>query len=276
MKSIFRYPGGKTKKAPLDWIMSYRPEVVDEYREPCVGGGGVFWAMQGKRWINDKHPGLIAVYRALKDDPEGFIEECRAIRPALGGERTTAVGPRGGKPKNARFQKLFNQFKEYDGPHQALRYFFLNRTGHAGRVRYDVQSRLYMSKPEGWNIVWKQGVLEAAGEHMQGVRVTCGDYSKLLRAPGENVWVYMDPPYAVNTEMPENDKQYQHNFNEDDHVRLRDEIAACPHRVLLSYDDHPLIRDLYADFEIRTNTWTYGGTTLCQKKTGQELLILNY
>jgi site-specific DNA-adenine methylase len=44
---IFRYPGGKGRKAVYTWILGHAPDVVAEYREPFVGGGGVFFRLSG-------------------------------------------------------------------------------------------------------------------------------------------------------------------------------------------------------------------------------------
>ena len=43
MKSIFRYPGGKSKPAIQKTILKYVPQDIKEYREPFVGGGGIFY-----------------------------------------------------------------------------------------------------------------------------------------------------------------------------------------------------------------------------------------
>ncbi len=40
---VFRYPGGKAKAAKQ--LIQYSPPHFKEYREPFVGGGGVFWQL---------------------------------------------------------------------------------------------------------------------------------------------------------------------------------------------------------------------------------------
>lgn len=154
MKSIFRYPGGKTKKGIQDWILQHKPRGVVNYREAFVGGGGVFWGMKPRdfqsAWLNDRHEGLIAVYEAMRDRPEEFIAKCREIEPPRDDDPVTDIGVRGGEPKNARLKAVFDSLKLNTDCDQALRYYFVNRTVHgSGRVNYDIPSRLYFSNPNG-------------------------------------------------------------------------------------------------------------------------------
>ncbi|MFA5344733.1 MAG: Dam family site-specific DNA-(adenine-N6)-methyltransferase [Candidatus Omnitrophota bacterium] len=267
--NIFRYPGGKSKASIRDWILSQMPDDTLEYREPFVGGGGIFFAVPQhlRRWINDIHPGLIAVYKALKRN-DGFIESCKRIKAAQPTE------PLNGR-YNARLGRVFDRFKANEQMDQALRYFFLNRTVFAGRVNYAIPSRLYYSHPDGWNIV-NTTKLEQASDCLQHVKITCRDYAHLLSTPGEKVWVYIDPPYVVNTNLTASSQLYQYNFTLDDHRLLATRIRDCQHRVCVSYDDHPLIRELYKDFRILNHLNTNCGTTNSTKQRVTELLILNY
>lgn len=281
MKTIFRYPGGKSKPAIRDWILSHRPSDTKEFRETMVGGGGVFFAIsEGPRWINDKSEGLIEVYKALRDRPAEFIGACRAIAAAQPGDPLTERGKRGGRQKNARLFETYEAMAAGVGVDPALRYLFLNRTNFGGRVDYSRPYRFNLpnfSNQEGWNIV-NGTLLEQAANHLQGVRITCDDYEPLLLEAGDSVWVYVDPPYVVNDNLTERDQLYAHNFNIDAHVRLRAIVGQSPHRVCISYDDDEggIVRDLYKGFTLIENEWAYGGTILAEKKIGKELLILNY
>jgi DNA adenine methylase len=284
MKSPFRYPGGKTKTSIQQWILSHRPAGVEEYREPFVGGGGVLFALEPssvkRRWINDANEGLMSVYRALLERPAEFFAHCRQIEPARPDDPMTADGVDGGKPQNARLKAVFDELALNEGCDQALRYFFVNRTVFGGRVNYDRPSRLYFSKPEGWDIV-KGDRLERAARHVVGTRLTCGDFQPLFATPGKGVWIYADPPYVCNTGFTGNSKLYQHNFTEEDHERLAVTVRKCKHKVCLSYDDDPdgMVRSLYpetAGFTFVKTEWAYNGSTNAKKDRGQELLILNY
>lgn len=282
MQSIFRYPGGKSKKAVRDWILRHKPQGVREYREPFVGGGGIFFGVRDveRRWINDRHEGLVAVYAALRDRPREFIAACREIPPASPGDERTGGGERGGQPVNARLKAVFDRLAFDPDADPALRYFFVNRTVFAGRVNYDIPSRLYFSNETGWDIAHSDR-LERAARHVAGVRVTSGDFAPLLSEPGEDVWVYCDPPYVVNTEMTRTSQLYQYGFSEDDHRRFAAAVRASPHRVAVSYDDDGggFVRSLFPEsegFRVVCGSWAYSGTTNETKEQGKELLILNY
>lgn len=277
MKSIFRYPGGKSKTSVRDWILSAQPDDINEYREPFVGGGGIFFEMTGKRWINDIHSGLIAVYKALRDRPEEFITKCRRIKTHQPNDETTPSGKRNGQPKNKRMQDFFEYIKMNEDEDQALRYFYLNRTCYSGRVNYDRPSRLYFSNPNGWNIINTKR-LDTAARHLRKVRITCQSYEALLHEPGQGVWIYVDPPYLVNTNLCPNDKLYQHNFTFEQHEKLAADVRQSPHKIAISYDDDKdgIIRSLYKGFNIQPNNWKYCGSCLPTKRDGAELLITNY
>jgi site-specific DNA-adenine methylase len=194
-------------------LLKYMPTGTTEYREPFVGGGGVYFALEGKllqrRWINDLNPGLVSVYEAFISKPAEFIALCRTIAPHQVGE--AEISTKGtGKAYNKRLGEVFESFKYDEVMDQALRYFFLNRTVWAGRVNYDpdFESRLYYSNPNGWNVTKRPGFLEAIAEHMRGTELTKGDYGVLLESPPEirerspstesmalpsTVWVYCFP-----------------------------------------------------------------------------------
>jgi DNA adenine methylase len=281
VQSIFRYPGGKTKSSIQKWILSHRPSVVKEYREPFVGGGGIYFGLNGveSRWINDLHEGLIAVYQALADRPEEFIAKCREIAVASDDEEQTEPGPRGNARYSKRLKDAFHAVCLDKAADQAFRYFFVNRTVFGGRVNYNIPSRLYFSNPNGWNIT-KGDTLEQAAKHVAGTRITCGDYERVLSEPGEDVWIYCDPPYVVNGDLTPTSQLYQHGFNREAHVRFATQVRLCDHNVCVSYDDDPdgFIRDLFQakEFRIIEAKWRYCGTTNDEKEVGKELLILNY
>jgi DNA adenine methylase len=264
MKSIFRYPGGKSRLRAR--IMSLAPARFAEYREPFVGGGWVFFGIpKGKRrWINDKDQSLMAVYRALRDDPVKFIRACQQIKPLEAGEGYE------------RLKAVFDQFAKDQNMDPALRYYFLNRTTFGGlpsRIHY---GGVHPSNPEAWNVVTTDRLWQAAGL-LWNVNITAGDYLPLLQAPGDDVWIYCDPPYYVNSRLPKGRQVYAHVFSKEQHVLFAEHVRACPHKVLVTYDgEEPFIRNLYSDSRFRLHTEDVLYVLRSKKRNAKELLITNY
>lgn len=276
---IFRYYGGKSSPHIRKLLLGYAPLEYASYREAFVGGGGLYFAIDPAkaRWINDINPDLMAVYNALHDRPDEFIALCRSILPAQPGEPTT---PRPkGTPINQRLRELFYQFLDDPQADRALRYFFLNRTSFEGRVVLDParRSRTCFTNPAGWNIV-SGPALEKAAARLHDTHITCGDFEDIFTAPGDNVFIYSDAPYVRDTELGASSKLYEYGFTMADHERLASVVRRSPHQVLMSYDDHPRIRELYAGdtFRIHEAEWTYCNGKKKERRVGRELIITNY
>lgn len=139
---------------------------------------------------------------------------------------------------------------------------------------------MYFSNPAGWNIVNTEKLTNAA-DHLRGTKVTCGTYETLLTAPGEDVLVYLDPPYFVNTELSTTSRLYKYNFEKEDHDRMAELVQKCKHKVVVSYDNHPYISELYKGLNLSETEWTYCGTSSAEgqsdtKQIGKELIITNF
>lgn len=282
MSQIFRYPGGKSKKSIREQIISRFPKKYSEFRDATVGGGGVYFHVptDKKRWINDIDENLISVYMALKHRPLEFIKKCRQIEAEKNDDDLAVSKPNGKAKYNARLKKIFDELTQNENSDKALKYLFVNRTVWGGRVNYDLKSRMYFSNPQGWNLV-HTNKMEKAANIIKNTKITCESYEKILQEDGEDVLIYIDPPYVINTNLEKNSRLYKYNFETIDHEKMCEEIKKCKHKIILSYDDHPMIKKLYKDFKIKKTSWIYSGTSSAKthsrtKKTGKELIITNY
>jgi DNA adenine methylase len=103
---------------------------------------------------------------------------------------------------------------------------------------------------------------------LKDVVITCRDAFDVVRDPGEDVFLFLDPPYVTA------DKLYgvKGDLHQFDHVGLAEELRKTPHKFLLTYDDCPAIRDLYKGFNLHPYSLQYGMSV----KVGHELAITNY
>lgn len=277
MQSIFRYPGGKSRPAIQQQILNYAPADYAEYREPFVGGGGVFFGVSSRksRWINDENDDLLSVYFALRDYPAQFLESCRRILPPQKGEETILSAQ--GKPLNRRLQEIADRLISDPDADPALKFFFLNRTAHSSSNAHGIGYRTHLAvcAAERWSLAFSPQ-MEQAASHLRNTTITCGDFEPVFVASGTDVWIYADPPYISDTLARDNAKLYGVSFSLADHERLADVVRRCTHKVCLSYDDHPIVHDLYRGLHIHPKAWAYCGSPRAKKKIGQELLITNY
>ncbi|BAY08692.1 DNA adenine methylase [Calothrix sp. NIES-2098] len=268
LKSPLRYPGGKSKA--LKKIIPYIPSDIKEYREPCVGGGSVFLAVKqrfgnkiNRYWINDLNSDLCCFWLYAKTEIESLVKEVEKFKE---------------KYKDGR--ELFNHFTNEDIKlsdfDRAVRFFILNRISFSGTVDsggYSQQAFELRFTDSSINRLRKLSV------HLSSVHITSGDYENLLFQEGEDVFIFLDPPYLSATKS----KLYglKGNLHTDfDHERFAQNIRKCPHRWLITYDNSPEIRKLFsfANINITEFTVQYGMNNYKRENAafGQELIVRNY
>lgn len=98
------------------------------------------------------------------------------------------------------------------------------------------------------------------------------DFEALIRHyDRDSAFFYCDPPYY------ETEGHYAVEFRKEDHARLRDTLAGCKGKWMVSYNDCPIIRELYSGYTI---TAVSRINSLAQRyESGseyQEVIITNY
>jgi DNA adenine methylase len=266
VKSPLRYPGGKSKA--LDKIIPHIPLNIGEYREPFVGGGSIFLAVKQlfnnriKEYrINDLNFDLYCFWLYAKTEIGLLSEEVDRI-----------------KKKYSDGRELFNYFtcedlrlSDFD---RAVRFFILNRITFSGTVDSGGYSQQAFDRRFTDSSIAR---LRKISDQLSSVHITNYDYENLLFQDGENVFIFLDPPYlsATKSKLYGLKGSLHTGF---DHGRFAENMSRCPHRWLLTYDDSPKVRDLFSFANITEWTLQYGMNNYKQKGAakGQELLIQNY
>lgn len=136
------------------------------------------------------------------------------------------------------------------------------------KASFGTDRRTFATAPKGvCNI---SASFPAVQERLRRVIIENLDFEHLIKTyDRENALFYCDPPYF------ETEKYYRARFQESDHKRLADALHSIKGRFLLSYNDCPQVRELYADCIIepvsRRNTLS------AQSVDGyKEVLVRNY
>jgi len=262
IKNILRYPGGKSKV--VEKIMANIPSNIKEFREPMVGGGSVSLAIKQlfpsiRIKINDLNYDLICFWKALRDTPDELIREIKRIKTNY-------------KDGRKLYDSLISQNTGNDFE-RAVRFFVLNRITFSGATESGGFSQQAFEKRFTNSAIEK---LKLASEIIKDFEITHGDYEKLLFEDGENVFIFLDPPYYTTTKSRLYGKNGELHLNFD-HKRFADNMKNCKHLWLITYDDCNEIRELFNFAYIHSHELQYGmGNNRGDSRKGKELFITNY
>ncbi|MFZ4828319.1 MAG: DNA adenine methylase [Phototrophicaceae bacterium] len=266
IKSPLRYPGGKSRA--IEQIHAHLPLHIQEYREPFIGGGSVFLSVKGifnkhiqRYWINDIHSDLTCFWKGLRDDPTALLERLWHYKHHYDDGRT-----------------LYNYFKDERNTQtdlaRAVRFFVMNRITFSGVMDAGGYSEQAFQKRFTDSSIER---LERIIPILQNTHITQFDYETLLFAEGEQVFIFLDPPYYSATKSRLYGKRGElHTMF--DHERFADAMQRCSHRWLITYDDSPMIRSLFSFADISAWQLQYGMNNYKQASAakGNELFIRNY
>jgi DNA adenine methylase len=253
--ALIRYPGSKAKLAeqicrqfpPEMTLALWSDKAGWEYREPFFGAGAIGFsilddglARRCSVWLNDIDPGMCALWTAVKDHPDCMYRMIEKFTPS---------------------PDLFYQYKEEDGRrdlnvvHSGFRKLALHRMSYSGlgamsggplggrdqSSKYNVDCR--------WNperIRAEIRSLSIVLGRFKHLKITNLDFAEVIRDAPETCFIYADPPY-----FEKGPELYKHSMSDADHARLAALLRETKATWVLSYDEHPAIREHYhwANFE---------------------------
>lgn len=264
--SPLRYPGGKSKLARR--LATAFPYFLN-YREPFLGGGSVFFAAKARReasiWeLSDINTELTNFWQQVRDNPTDLVGEIQLLRSRFPDGREL-------------FQNVRNPGTQ--GPSAAARYFVRNRISFSGNQASGGFSELSFRQRLTDSVVDR---ISTASKLLQEVEITNHDYGSALTREGDDVFLFLDPPYlSAKKSRLYGDKGTLHK--EFDHKRFANLALASPHPWLITYDDCEEVRDLFAGADgvaIQSFSNHYASANSGLKpagpKIGQEVLISNF
>lgn len=264
IKSPLRYPGGKSRA--VEYLYKFIPE-YREFREPFFGGGSLsFYCIQKRpaaRYVaSDINYDVYCFWKELQTHQDQVIEAISNVK-------------RISKDGKALFQELIAKRKAPLSDFQrAVDFFILNRITFSGVVDSGGYSESAFHNRFTLSSIER---LYSAHQIIQSIEFSPLDYTDLLFKEGDNVFIFLDPPYYSATKSKLYGKKGCLHV-EFQHAEFFDNLKQCRHRWLITYDSSDYIRQLFRDFEQREWELQYGMNNYKQATAskGKELLIANY
>jgi DNA adenine methylase len=263
IKSPLRYPGGKSRA--VDLIATLLPE-FDEFREPFLGGGSVFiYAKQRfpdkKFWVNDLYLELFKFWEMTQQDVDALVEKVYEWRNKF------PIG----KELHQFLNKNLDNFNDLE---RATAFFIYNRITFSGTSLSGGFSEGAFTGRFTESSIQR---LTPFAKVINGSKITNFDYKELIETAGENVFIFLDPPYysATKSALYGKNGNMHKSF---DHQKFAETMKNCNHKWLITYDDSEYIRELFAFANIIPWDLTYGMRNINadSDQKGKELFISNY
>ena len=263
IKSPLRYPGGKSRA--VDLISMLVPE-FDEFREPFLGGGSIFLYLKQrfpkkKFWVNDLHFNLFKFWEMCKKDVNAVIDKVYEWRNQF----------TNGKELHKFLTDNISNFNDLE---KATAFFIFNRITFSGTSESGGYSEQAFHGRFTESSIHR---LEKFGEVINGTKITNLDFQQVIEQDGENVFIFLDPPYfsATKSALYGKNGNLHKGF---DHIRFAETMKNCNHKWLITYDDSDYIKHLFSFANIISWDLTYGmrNQTDTSDQTGKELFISNF
>ncbi|MDB5197133.1 MAG: modification methylase [Flaviaesturariibacter sp.] len=263
-KSPLRYPGGKSRG--MKFLKDFIPPFA-EMREVFFGGGSFsFHCLQ-------QLPGKIYKASDLNYELWCFWTQLQQHTPELV-QGVQAVFNKRYEGKELFAEIVARRNDDLTELQRGIDFFVLNRITFSGVVdaggfsQASFEGRFTQSAIER---LWQTAPL------IQPIQFFCEDYSFLINLRGENVLLFLDPPYYSATKS----KLYGKKgilHTQFDHQLLFETLKNSPHQWLITYDNCEYIKDLYKEFYQLEWELQYGMTNSGNNASilGKELLIANY
>ena len=267
-KPIIQWIGGKAQL--LNEIIQRMPKQYDHYYEPFFGGGALFFELSPNRaTINDLNRELINLYTIVKDNPQGLMN---------------AIEEHQNNHSKDYYYYIRNDFnKRIKSPDDlglmdASEFIYLNKTGFNGLYRVNSKGKYNVpigtnGKKKQVNLYSKENI-ESCSKLLNHTTIYNGDFEDALHNAKEGDFVFFDSPY-YNTF----DKYQAGGFSEQDHIRLADTYKRLSNKgvyCLMTNSATDFIKELYGEFNIETIPVKRSINCKGNKRTGEELIIINY
>lgn len=246
---FIKWVGGK--RGLLSQIVPLLPKKFNNYFEPFVGGGALFFELYSMGLLKNKNiylfdinSELINTYIIVRDFPIELIKKLENFKKLHSKEFYYEI----------RAWDREENFNSLTPLKRAARFIYLNKTCFNGlyRVNSKGQNNVPIGSYKNPNIC-DINVILSASKALQNVHILNTSYKDVLRYASANDLVYFDPPYYPLTQTANFTSYSENEFLDKEQIELFKvfkELSDRKCRVFHSNSDTEFIKNLYKDYEI--------------------------
>ncbi len=249
IQPFIKWVGGK--RGLLSQIVPLLPKEFNNYFEPFVGGGALFFELQKEGKLEDRkvylfdiNSELINAYQVIKNHPKRLIDKLNQFKKQHSKEFYYKV----------RAWDREANFLELDNITRASRFIYLNKTCFNGlyRVNRKNQNNVPMGSYKNPNIC-DSDVIYSVSYALQSVTILNCSYQEVLKYATKDDLVYFDPPYYPLTPTSSFTSYSEFEFLDREQKELFEVFCELDRRgafVVHSNSDTKFINKLYREYNI--------------------------
>lgn len=234
-KPFVKWAGGKRQL--LDILVKESPDKFNNYYEPFLGGGALYFKLWSndkikKAFLNDSNAELVNTYKVIQKRVGELVEELKTSKY---------------KNNSTNYYEIRSKKLE-DNIERAARFIYLNKTAYNGLYR--VNSNGGFNVPYGKYSnpkILDEDNLQLVNESLKNAKITCGDFKDIFSKTKKKDYAYFDPPYHPLTNGSFT-KYTKNDFTSKDQERLQKCFTSLTKKkvyTMLSNSDTNYIQELY-------------------------------
>jgi DNA adenine methylase len=266
--SPLRYPGGKSSLSGFMRCVFAMNDLCDgEYAEPYCGGAGVALNLLinefvSKIHLNDVDPAIHAFWWSVLNNTDALCRRIVNVKLSIATWR--------------RQHSIMERPSEHSAEELGFAAFFMNRVNRSGILAAGPIGGFAQLGEWGMDARFNRRVLcrliETVATFKDRISLTKLDaidfISRKASKMGRRSLIYFDPPYVVKGK-----RLYKNSYTSEDHTRIADAVRGLTQpNWIVSYDDVPLINDLYSGFRSSTYQINYSAN---YRSAGGEVMFFS-
>ena len=248
--TVLRYPGGKSRVIYRLYRKNMLPQSIKEYREGFLGGGSCALAFSTMYpdipvWVNDLYTNLYHFWSQLQTNSDSLINRLLELKDEACRSEDVDELERKHRELYASMRGLIDG--STDPLDLATAFYVLNRSSFGG---FTEQNKNAFIRDSYKNTIFSQSKIRKLADIsniIQPWRITNQDYRNLMTEPGEDVFIFLDPPYLIKDMLYGKNKEMHTGFSHDDFIQS---CKDTPHNWMITYNEHPWLREQFSEFHL--------------------------